>query len=127
MNNFEVDASNPGGGVYRLKHIMVNSYLIGKPGGSNWIALDAGLARFCSKKIFNHAEKNFGRNARPAAIVLTHGHMDHVGAIFRLAEQWQVPVYAHKLELPFLTGKADYQRPDWRAGGGFMAWTSFVF
>ncbi len=33
----------------------------------------------------------------PAAIVLTHGHFDHVGALMALADKWDVPIYAHEL------------------------------
>jgi glyoxylase-like metal-dependent hydrolase (beta-lactamase superfamily II) len=126
MKNFQVDEVNPAAGVYRQKHLMVNSYLLGQPGDGNWVALDAGLTRHCARKIFRGADQNFGHGARPAAIILTHGHFDHVGAIFRMINRWQVPVYAHENELPFLTGQANYQRPDWRAGGGLMAWTSFL-
>jgi len=38
--------------------------------------------------------------APPAAIVLTHGHFDDVGALPALVEQWPVPVYAHSAEMP---------------------------
>jgi hypothetical protein len=48
--------------------------------------------------------------ARPAAIVMTHGHFDHVGALASLAERWDVPIYAHPLELPYLDGRSSYPR-----------------
>lgn len=42
-------------------------------------------------------------------IVLTHGHSDHVGAIRRLLQEWpDVPVHAHRLEIPHMTGEAPY-------------------
>ncbi len=43
-------------------------------------------------------------------IVLTHGHPDHAGGAARIAQERQVPVYAHRLELPFLDGKRSYRR-----------------
>ncbi len=42
--------------------------------------------------------------ARPAAIVLTHGHFDHVGAMRALAERWDAPIVAHPQELPLTSG-----------------------
>jgi glyoxylase-like metal-dependent hydrolase (beta-lactamase superfamily II) len=67
------------------------------------------------------AARRFAPGARPAAIILTHGHFDHVGAVRRLAEEWDVPVYAHQDELPFLTGQQAYPPPDPAVGGGAMA------
>ncbi len=57
------------------------------------------------------AEVRFGVDTRPEAIVLTHAHFDHVGALVDLVRVWGVPVYAHSLELPFLTGRAMYPPP----------------
>jgi glyoxylase-like metal-dependent hydrolase (beta-lactamase superfamily II) len=53
--------------------------------------------------------------------VLTHGHFDHVGAVRELSRRWDVPVYAHELELPYLTGRSAYPPPDPSVGGGAMA------
>ena len=49
--------------------------------------------------------------------MLTHGHFDHAGNAWQLAEEWDVPVYAHRLELPYLTGRSDYPPPDPTVGG----------
>ncbi|MHB1683353.1 MAG: MBL fold metallo-hydrolase [Bacilli bacterium] len=43
-------------------------------------------------------------------IVLTHGHSDHVGAIERILKVKTVPVYAHRIELPYMEGDLPYPR-----------------
>jgi glyoxylase-like metal-dependent hydrolase (beta-lactamase superfamily II) len=78
-------------------------------------------------KILSIAADRFGVDSRPAGIVLTHGHFDHVGALEALLAVWDVPVYAHTDELPFLTGQADYPPPDPTVGGGLMARLSPLF
>jgi glyoxylase-like metal-dependent hydrolase (beta-lactamase superfamily II) len=65
--------------------------------------------------------------AKPQSIILTHGHFDHRGALQQLAEEWQVPIYCHHMELPYLTGKSSYPPPDPTVGGGVMASMAFVY
>ena len=38
--------------------------------------------------------------ARPEAVWLTHGHLDHIGALADVLEAWDVPVHMHPLDLP---------------------------
>jgi glyoxylase-like metal-dependent hydrolase (beta-lactamase superfamily II) len=73
------------------------------------------------------AVKRFGEGSRPSVIILTHGHFDHVGALEELADEWDVPVYAHALELPYITGRQSYPAPDPTVGGGAMAVLSFLY
>jgi glyoxylase-like metal-dependent hydrolase (beta-lactamase superfamily II) len=44
-----------------------------------------------------------------------------------LAAEWGVPVYAHPLEFPYLTGQKEYVGPNWKAGGGSMSLLSPLY
>lgn len=123
----EVDYFNVATGVWGMKIVFVNVYMVSKsPDLKEWVLIDAGVPG-SSKKIIRMAEHIFGMNVPPSAIILTHGHFDHVGAIRDLLQYWQVPVYAHPLELPYLTGKSAYPPPDPSVGGGLMSSLSWAF
>jgi len=108
--------------VQGLNFTIVNVYLVGPDGSPDrgWALVDAGMPT-SHDEIVAAAERRFGAGSRPAAILLTHGHFDHVGSLKRLAERWDAPVYAHTLELPYLTGRSEYPPPDPTVGGGTMA------
>ncbi|RVU00604.1 MBL fold metallo-hydrolase [Mucilaginibacter limnophilus] len=115
-------------GVWGMKITFVNIYMIAnrRGAGKGWVLVDAGL-RGSAKKIIAMAESLFGPGTKPAAIVLTHGHFDHVGALEELLTYWDVNVYAHPLELPYLTGKSSYPPTDPAAGGGLMSLMSWAY
>jgi glyoxylase-like metal-dependent hydrolase (beta-lactamase superfamily II) len=111
--------------VYRLRTLMVNVYFVADTESpQRWMLVDTGMRGYAGV-IRREARKLFG--ARPAAIVLTHGHFDHVGGLPRLADEWRVPVYAHPLELPYLTGRSPYPPPDPTVGGGSQSWISPLY
>ena len=91
-----------------------------------WVLIDAGVPGSAGA-IRRAVAHRFGERSRPAAIVLTHGHFDHVGALETLVETWDVPVYAHELELPYLDGSAAYPPPDPTVGGGMMSVMSGLY
>ena len=113
--------------LHGLRTAIVNLYFWGTPGqNARWVLIDGGVPG-CSAKIFRAAAQLFGENVPPVAIVLTHAHFDHVGAITDILKRWAVPLYCHPLELPFVTGKADYPRPDPTVNGGMMSFASPLF
>ncbi len=115
-------------GLAAVRLSIVNVCLVGPPGAGDrgWALVDAGLFT-STDRILDAAASRFGPEARPAAIILTHGHFDHVGALPELAERWAAPIYAHELELPYLTGRSAYPPPDPAVGGGGMSLLSRLY
>ena len=114
--------------VLLLEFPFVNTFIVGTPNANNgeWVLVGAGMAH-TGKDIIKAAEGRFGKGSQPKAIILTHGHFDHVGAIMELLNQWNVPVYAHELELPYLTGAMDYPPADPTVNDGLIAKISPTF
>ena len=104
---------------------MVNIVFFGEPDGE-WVLIDAGLPGTAGM-ITHSSDARFGSNRPPAAIVLTHGHIDHVGALRTLAQRWSVPIYAHPQEHPYLNGTSAYPKPDPGVGGGAMSLLARAF
>ena len=102
--------------------IIANAYLVGNR--ESWVLVDAATPGN-ERKILRAAEARFGPGAKPVAILLTHGHFDHAGSAPPLAARWGVPVFAHALELPYLTGHAHYPPLDTSKPGFFSMLARF--
>lgn len=111
-----------------VRTMVVNVVFVGESGAKTgeWVLVDTGFG-FSAKRIIAIAGSRYGLESRPGAIVLTHGHFDHVGSAVRLADHWNVSVYAHELEIPYLTGQRDYPPPKPRADPGLMAKLSVFY
>jgi glyoxylase-like metal-dependent hydrolase (beta-lactamase superfamily II) len=109
-----VSLDNVAAGVRGLRITFVNVFGITHRDNS-WTLIDAALP-MSESYIRRWAEKHF--DGPPRAVVLSHGHFDHVSSAQGLADHWNVPIYAHALERPYLTGQKEYPPPNAGAGGG---------
>lgn len=75
--------------------IQENCYLIYN--GSNLLIIDPGAE---SEKIEARIKKT---GCTPKAILLTHTHYDHIGAVEELRTQYSIPVYVSPLEQEWLS------------------------
>jgi glyoxylase-like metal-dependent hydrolase (beta-lactamase superfamily II) len=121
-----VHVVSPELGYQRLAIVNVVYHGVPGAGDREWVLIDAGVVGTIGM-IVDAVENRFGKDSRPAAILLTHGHFDHVGALEELASRWEAPVYAHELELPYLNGEASYPPPDPGVGGGLMSTLSRIY
>ncbi|ANU23480.1 MBL fold metallo-hydrolase [Planococcus donghaensis] len=96
-----------------LGPIQTNCYIISDD-QKNCLIFDPGEE---SAKIEAVVKK---KNLKPLAILLTHAHFDHIGAVDDIRERYTVPVYLHHLEKdwlnrPNLNGSGKYPSlPDYR-------------
>ncbi len=111
--------------VFGYQNVMVNVFAV-RSGPGHWVLIDAGLP-YSAGPIRNWVKKTLGPDYPPKAILLTHGHFDHVGALKTLAEEWDVPVYAHAAEMKYLNGTAPYPPPNPMADRGMMSWLSPLY
>jgi glyoxylase-like metal-dependent hydrolase (beta-lactamase superfamily II) len=118
-----IDSGSEVRGIHRVRTLIANVFLV--EGEHGWVLVDAGL-RGTASLIRRAATRLFGET-NPTAILLTHGHFDHVGALTALSRHWSVPIYVHPLELPYVTGRSAYPPPDPTVAGGMVSAMSPLF
>jgi glyoxylase-like metal-dependent hydrolase (beta-lactamase superfamily II) len=69
-----------------------NSYIAWYPDSSQAVLVDPGDDdSLIMQTLENH-------NLIPVAIINTHAHLDHIGAVHPLKEKYQIPFYLHEDE-----------------------------
>ncbi len=92
--------------TYPLGPIQTNCYIISDESG-NCLIMDPGEE---SGRIINKVKS---KEMTPVAILLTHAHFDHIGAVDSIRDRYNIPVYIHEEEQdwlsdPRLNGSAKY-------------------
>jgi glyoxylase-like metal-dependent hydrolase (beta-lactamase superfamily II) len=113
----EVPLSGIAQGIKGLRILFVNVFGVNSTDGY-WVLIDSGLP-MSAGRIRNWVDREYGHP--PSAILQTHGHFDHTGALKELSDEWDIPIYAHADEFPYLTGRSQYPPPDPGVGGGLMS------
>ena len=75
-----------------LGPVSTNCYFLKNKTTGELIIIDAAD---CADRIFAKIEE---MQAKPVAILLTHGHFDHILAVQEVREKYQIPVYACRQE-----------------------------
>src|SRR3954466_2288391 len=100
--------------MFTVGPVQENSFLIGRDGGDRALLVDPG----------EEAPKLLGALdalvVNLDAILLTHCHFDHVGAVAPVAKATGAPVYCPQLEVPVLQDIMAYV--PWPGFGPFESW-----
>ncbi len=89
-----------------LKHLVVgfyitNTYIFGSSETKEIVVIDPGSE---PERIINTIEE---LEVKPIAILLTHGHGDHVGAAGVVSNYYDIPIMFHKKSRRFSSGGAN--------------------
>ncbi|THJ67950.1 MBL fold metallo-hydrolase [Arthrobacter echini] len=94
-------------GIHYLEHARTNSYLV--EDGAEVLLVDTGLPR--SRTVLLEALGRIGRSMTDIrAVVLTHGHFDHVGTAEQLRTRYDIPVYCHPGDAHLAAHPYSYER-----------------
>ncbi|RPJ42705.1 MAG: MBL fold metallo-hydrolase [Candidatus Latescibacterota bacterium] len=81
-----------------------NTFLVREPAGTHAVVIDPGDE---PEKIVRTLTSN---GWEPLAILNTHGHLDHIGAVQELKERYGIPFLLHEADEPLLRATPDHAR-----------------
>ncbi|WDF34130.1 MBL fold metallo-hydrolase [Arthrobacter agilis] len=94
-------------GIHFVEHARTNVYLVEDDDGV--LLVDTGLPR--SRGLLREALQRIGRSVEDIrAVVLTHGHFDHVGTAEYLRSRHGIPVYCHPDDAHLAAHPYSYER-----------------
>lgn len=82
--------------IYPLGLIQTNCYVLSNENGDALI-IDPGDEGVRLRKEIDK------KRLKPVAILLTHAHFDHIGAVDYIRDHYSIPVYMHKEEADWLS------------------------
>lgn len=86
--------------------LATNAFIVIDPATSEAIIVDAPPE---SQALID--AEILARKVTPIALVITHGHWDHVGDVTPLRERYNIPVVIHELDTPMLENPGDWGFP----------------
>ena len=89
-----------------MKNLRLESLVLGPVQTNCYFAMNRETKELFLVDPADHAERIIERidmlQACPKAILLTHGHFDHIGAVRAVADHYGIPVFIEKEEAPLL-------------------------
>jgi len=101
---------------------QTNCYIVAPSQGSECIIIDPGYG--ASGPARDYIATN---GLKPIAVMVTHGHLDHMWSVFPLATGYGIPAYVHKADRHLLSNPAAGVSPETLAALSHLVETDDVF